>query len=141
MNPTLRDLLEAPERVTSTQPDALASVLGELVILLARLMVQANSKALNTQPATNQDGPESLLTVREAAAVLNLQPRYIYELVRRRELPAIRVGKYVRVRRTDLHDWLERHREEGVDAKIHRGLGSTPTMSERGARPRGRTSR
>ncbi len=38
-----------------------------------------------------------VLTVPEAAALLRISRRHVYELVRRGELPAIRLGRVVRI--------------------------------------------
>ncbi len=48
-----------------------------------------------------------LLTVREAAAVLRISRNLAYELVARGEIPAVRLGRVIRVPRTALDHWLE----------------------------------
>jgi excisionase family DNA binding protein len=51
-------------------------------------------------------GGHDLLTVPEVAAELRFTRGYVYEAIRRGELPAVRKGKYVRLRRGDLAAWL-----------------------------------
>ena len=69
------------------------------------------------EPVVND---EALISPEEAAALLGLvdddgkpRPRAIYELARTRArdpLPAFRVGKYLRLRRSELLEWTERQR-------------------------------
>ena len=54
---------------------------------------------------------EPLLTITEAAEVLGVQRSTIYRLLRDSDLVAVRVGKRLRFRPSDLEDYLERHRE------------------------------
>ncbi len=140
MTPNVRDLLEAPERVASVQPDAMAGVLGELVLLLARLLVQIPAIPTTAQ-AREPEEFDRLLTVREAATLLSLRRAYVYDLIRQRALPSVRIGKYVRVRSCDLQAWITRHREEAVDGKIQPGLGFSPSMNGARLKARGKKSR
>jgi excisionase family DNA binding protein len=41
---------------------------------------------------------------------LKVNPRTIYRLIKTGELPAIRVGRQWRFRRTDLDEWIDRQR-------------------------------
>ena len=52
----------------------------------------------------------SFLTTDEVLSYLKVNPRTIYRLIRSGELPAIRIGRQWRFRRSDLDDWLERQR-------------------------------
>lgn len=45
---------------------------------------------------------EALVDVNEIARVLSIPPRYVYELVKRHQIPAMRVGKYLRFRQSDV---------------------------------------
>jgi len=51
-----------------------------------------------------------LLTIDEVLGYLNVTSRTIYRLIRIGELPAVRIGRQWRVRRTDLDQWLNRQR-------------------------------
>jgi len=53
---------------------------------------------------------EQLWTVREAAAFLRIGRNAVYEMVKREELPSIRVGSRVRFFPAELRAWLERQR-------------------------------
>ncbi len=50
---------------------------------------------------------EPLMTVPEIAKLLRTSKMNIYRLIRRGELPAIRIGHKLRVRRSDLKSYLE----------------------------------
>jgi excisionase family DNA binding protein len=50
------------------------------------------------------------LTTEEVLAYLNVTPRTIYRLIRTGELPAIRIGRQWRFRRSDLDAFVERQR-------------------------------
>jgi excisionase family DNA binding protein len=52
----------------------------------------------------------SFLTTEEVLAYLKITPRTIYRLIRNGELPAVRIGRQWRFRRTDLDAWVERQR-------------------------------
>lgn len=117
----------------------MAAVLGELILLLARLLAQTAVTPGTTHPKSTED-LDRLLTVAETATILSLRPPRVYELVRRRVLPAVRVGKYVRVRSRDLQSWIEDQREEGVDANIRSSL-EFPLPMSRSGKARGQKSR
>ncbi|MCC6495812.1 MAG: helix-turn-helix domain-containing protein [Propionibacteriaceae bacterium] len=58
----------------------------------------------------NPDHPSrdyDLLTVSEAAKLLRISRNLAYELVARHELPAIRLGRVIRIPRPALDAWME----------------------------------
>ena len=140
MTPGLRDMLEDSGRINSVPPEAILPILGELVVLLARLLLQASIMPAMAQ-TENPEDLDRLLTVRETATLLSLRPAHVYDLVRQRTLPALRVGKYVRVRPRDLHAWIEGQREKGVDANIYPSLKSPLPMSRPNTKVRSKKSR
>jgi len=50
---------------------------------------------------------DRLLTAREVAGTLRVSTMTVYRLIRRGELPAVRVGRNYRVRASDLEGYLE----------------------------------
>jgi excisionase family DNA binding protein len=50
------------------------------------------------------DGP--LLRPEQAAELLAVKPSWIYEAVRTRQLPCLRVGRHIRFTQMMLEDWL-----------------------------------
>jgi excisionase family DNA binding protein len=53
---------------------------------------------------------DPLLTTREVMAILRVDTRTVYRLIRSRNIPAVRVGRQWRFRRSDLEGWLDRDR-------------------------------
>jgi len=51
--------------------------------------------------------PTEIMTVPEVAAYLKMSKSKVYYLIKRREIPHIRIGRNVRVRGKDLEDWLK----------------------------------
>ena len=49
---------------------------------------------------------EQLLTVKEAAEFLKLCSATVQRMARRQELPAMKIGKLWRFRKSDLDEWL-----------------------------------
>ncbi|HEV3109890.1 MAG TPA: helix-turn-helix domain-containing protein [Candidatus Binataceae bacterium] len=85
-------------------PAALAALAALQTALAARLMT-GSSSATHTA-ATDAD---PLLTAQEAASRLHLAVSYVYELVRSQQLPAIRSGKYVRIRASAVERFITQH--------------------------------
>jgi excisionase family DNA binding protein len=55
------------------------------------------------------DGP--LLSPTEAARLLAVKPSWVYEAVRDRRMPCLRVGRHIRFTRQMLDQWLAENRE------------------------------
>jgi len=49
---------------------------------------------------------EEIMTVPEVAEYLKLCKSKIYKMVQKGDIPAFKVGKSVRLRRTDVIDWM-----------------------------------
>ena len=52
------------------------------------------------------EGDQLLLTVPETARLLRISRNLAYELVARGDLPAVRLGRAIRVPRRSLDDWV-----------------------------------
>jgi excisionase family DNA binding protein len=57
---------------------------------------------------THNGNELDLLTVPEAAKLLRISRNLAYELVARHEIPAIRLGRVIRVPKQGLEEWLDR---------------------------------
>jgi excisionase family DNA binding protein len=57
--------------------------------------------------STLTEGP--LLCPREAATLLSVKPSWVYEAVRARRMPCLRVGRHIRFTRAMLEQWLAEH--------------------------------
>ena len=61
-----------------------------------------------TQPATQTGTPVKLMTPRELAEFLQVDPERLYEWRRKGDGPRfVKLGRDVRYRRADVHAWLE----------------------------------
>ncbi len=58
----------------------------------------------------NTDAKNALLTTEEVMALLRVNTRTVYRLIRSKDIPAVRVGHQWRFRRSDLEEWLDRGR-------------------------------
>jgi excisionase family DNA binding protein len=52
----------------------------------------------------------AFLTTEEVLSCLKVNPRTIYRLIKTGELPAVRIGRQWRFRRSDLDAWIDRQR-------------------------------
>ncbi len=68
---------------------------------------------MNDHASDNGHGSD-LLTVPEAAKFLRISRNLAYELVARRELPCVRLGRVIRVPRTALDAWIASQAVSGV---------------------------
>lgn len=89
MTPNLAELEQAVAETPVSQIPALIGVLAEL-------QAKAQLKMLSGQKAV-KDRQDGLLTMRQVAERLNVPESRAYELARQGKLPAVRIGKYVRV--------------------------------------------
>jgi len=89
MTPNLAQLEQAVADTPVSQIPALIGVLAEL-------QAQAQLKMLSGREGM-QDRKDEFLTMRQVAARLNVPASRAYELARQGQLPAVRIGKYVRV--------------------------------------------
>ncbi len=105
----LADFLQHPEFISQTPPAAVPDLLAELEAL--RALLWARLVTVQGPPATlhPEQEPNRLLTVAQVAEVLSVRKSHAYELIRRNEIPAIRLGRYVRVRLSDLRRWVVNH--------------------------------
>ena len=58
------------------------------------------------------ENPEiKLMTASQAAKVLEVTPKHVYELMKRGEIPMVQFGKVKRIRYADLERFIEKHLE------------------------------
>lgn len=50
--------------------------------------------------------PPPLLKVPEVAGILNCSKAYIYQLIKRKEIPSVQIGSAVRIRQEDLERYI-----------------------------------
>ena len=143
MDASLAQLRITLRQAETVQAEAISEVLGELERVRCALLVRIITEGIRGAVLASKVDPsarsEELVTVTEAAALLNFRRGYIYELIRRRAFPVIKSGKCIRIQVRDLQEWIRHHRE-GVDAKDGRGLCSPILMTTQPVQ-KGRRSR
>jgi excisionase family DNA binding protein len=101
----LAQLSRLPQAASDLQEQELSMLLANLTAVQSALLVRL--LALRAPRAAAIE--DQLLTVREVAEQLRLRPAYVYDLVRRGDLEAVRAGKYVRVAQSAVSSWRRRH--------------------------------
>lgn len=139
--PTLDDLALDPSRARglphSVKGDLLARCAAVIVALSAppddsAKAVGHTELASVPQPEANN---ERLLTVSDAAKILSYAKSYVYELLRKGELPAVRRKKYVRVRYSALLQFISRNERGVVDRTLSNMLSTNHERKRRKAPP------
>ncbi len=84
---------------------------GEILIAI----IDAARKTLNENGngTSPKEETERIYTAREAADLLRYKTSYIYEMVKRGELAAIRHGKYITIRDSAIRDFIARNERRG----------------------------
>ena len=78
---------------------------------------------IESPPAENDGSPNNgiqLLRAPEAARLLAICTRKLWELTNRGEIPHVRIGRAVRYDGQDLEAWIEKHKQCGSIAPIVR---------------------
>ena len=114
--PTLDELAADPSKVASLSVEIRTNLIARLSALIFALTTTGATRAEEAVPARAEE-PERLLKVQEAARMLGFAPGSIYELARRRALPSVRRGKYVRFRLSTLRRFHLQQRA-GVDKSL-----------------------
>lgn len=64
-----------------------------------------------SDPATSAPAPrepiEPLMTVDDVAVLLNVRKKWVYEAASRKAIPCVRVGHFLRFRRSEIDSWLD----------------------------------
>ena len=83
------------------------------------------SAPLRESPQPFSPEAKGLLKVEDVAERLAVQKGYVYDLIRRGELPSVRFGKNVRVEQETLSKWIAQRREPALTPlSTSRRLGS-----------------
>jgi len=111
----LDDLLVDPAKIGNLRDGELSRILVQISALLAMVSARIGLTIANGQPEVAEETAENLqqLTVSKVAALLDMPKARVYELIRRGQMPAVRVGvKNVRVPRVALREWIAGHQEK-----------------------------
>ena len=112
------DHLAADLALADSLPGA---ILAELARRAARLAADLQTLLL-TRAASNgasSSGSDRLLAIPKVAELLEFTEQYIYELIRRGHLPAIRSGKYVRVSASVVDSFMKNGPRIVVDEPVY----------------------
>lgn len=83
---------------------------------------------MNNASPNRSDPPESLLSLRDAAARLGVSERHLRQLIADEGLPSVRLGRRVLIRPASLDRWLAQ-REETRRSSAQAASTSTPAQS------------
>jgi excisionase family DNA binding protein len=134
--PSLDALAADPGQAASLSPETARTLMVRCAAVLAALGSVASPVTITEQVEVTTSNVNQLLTVADVAARLAIPKSYAYELVRRRVLPAVRVGtRYVRVPAHAITEWVAK----GLDPSRSATVGSAHSHEGRRLpkRPRG----
>ena len=77
-----------------------------------------------TDPGPMSNNSALLLTVAEAAKLLQISPNTAYELIRQGRIPFVRLGRVIRIPRFGLEQWIAR--EAGLPEPVLSVVPSRP---------------
>ena len=147
--PSLAEILESPALLERLPLDALIDIqrgLGHLTADVSGAIMRAMVAARSDSAPLG----EQWLTADEVAPLVSVPVTYVRQLIRQGTLPAVTIGKYIRVRRSDVLAFLAKGPTTPVDTRLStvysrsRGRISPPSSpNPRQADPgrRGRSAR
>jgi len=74
-------------------------------------------------PDSNNSVPPILVDPREAARLLSISERTLWDLTYQQEIPSLKIGRCVRYRVADLHGWAERKTQIAGPSRISPNAG------------------
>ncbi|HJU10290.1 MAG TPA: helix-turn-helix domain-containing protein [Candidatus Binataceae bacterium] len=88
---------------------------ADIPAVLAAIAARMAKPHTVPEPQATRDATDSdrLLNVNEVARLLKYRPSYVYEMLRRGDLPAVRDRKFVRVRQSAVNEYIARHEQRG----------------------------
>lgn len=106
--PSINELVTNPARLTELPAEQRRRLVARLAAMI--LVLESGEDAPAPPPAAERpQHDDRLLTVEEAAKHMGFAKSYVYEMIRRGELRAVRRGKYVRVRESAIAEWIAQH--------------------------------
>jgi excisionase family DNA binding protein len=113
-----------PNTLAQVPPEEIPAMMAQLAAIQSALAVRLHESTNSLSESAPTSEPDRAITVEEAADRLTFTAQYVYELIKRGQLPAIRTGKYVRIRECDLSAWMTTHIENPLDNKLYKWYSS-----------------
>ncbi len=105
------------EILQTVPPQSIPSCIGELERL--KIVASLRLHSMNLQSNSMAEPDEKLLDMNQVAEALNIPISRVRELSRRKDgFPVQRIGKYVRVKQSDLWQWVESLQKKGLDNRL-----------------------
>ena len=105
----LAKLVANHELAATLPPTVIPALLAEVERLKAALWMRLVTSLIDSARTNPEPAAPRLLTVPQVAELLGVPAGNLYAVVRRGELRAIRLGKYVRVDPAEFKKWLAQH--------------------------------
>lgn len=107
--PSISELVTNPARLAELPAEQRRRLVARLAAMI--LVLESGEDAPAPPPAAErpEQHDDRLLTVEDAAKRMGFAKSYVYEIIRRGELRAVRRGKYVRVRESAIAEWIAQH--------------------------------
>lgn len=99
------------DSVVDEKKNGIANRTDSLIAILDAARDSLSNGAARAQQ--NKKPTEAIYNAREAGEILRYKTSYIYELVRRGELAAIRHGKYITIRESAIREFIRRNEQRG----------------------------
>ncbi len=82
----------------------------------AQAPIPASPQSVSAAPAANEDGElvQLLLTEKQAATVLAISVRKLWELRTKRAIPFVRIGRSIRYSPADLQAWIDDQKQRAT---------------------------
>lgn len=129
----LADRKNLAEIAVNEIPDVLGQIESARAILSARMLTPQG-------PVIEPQGNDTLITVEEMAKRTTLTEQYCYDLIRKGGIPAVHIGKYIRIRVSDLSAWIEKHTEKPLDKQLYQRYNNSYERKGIGKDPKGARS-
>ena len=137
MSDLLDALIKSRDKAGELEPESIPVLMAKLASQLNALAVQWLSAGIPADSRAAGRDEDRLLTVPEAARRLAFSPNYLYELIRHKQFPSVRAGKYVRVRERDISSWIDEHRVGTVDVPVYSAYNDGNDRRRDAAHPKG----
>jgi excisionase family DNA binding protein len=106
---SLDDLADNITAAATLSPEDRSRLMLRCLTVMAALALPATGEAPAIKAEKTADA-KPLLSFEQAAERLAYRPSYVYELVRSGQLIAVRFGKYIRVKPSDIDLFVKHHR-------------------------------